>query len=165
MTNDNGQPPLHGIGGWLGFLIFVLGILSPARMLFRSYANVLEVKAAAHLLGPGTETYIMFNWALIILSVAASLFMAYRLLAVHRWSSVRIVILGLWCLALLPTLADLAISAIMFPAFASAAAPEILLPLGKSGISAIIWTSYLMKSKRVANTYTKDIPETLRIFG
>lgn len=165
MDNDDARPHLHGVGGWLGFFIFILGIASPARMLFQASANLAEVNAAAHLLGPRTETYVAISWALIIVSVAGSVFMAYRLLAVHRWSSVVIVVMGLWCLAILPTLVDLAASAFMFPGFAGAAIPDALLSIGKSCISATIWTLYLAKSKRVANTYVKDVAETQRIFG
>jgi hypothetical protein len=165
MDNVNGRPDLHGVGGWLGFFVFILGIVSPARMFFQASANIAEVNAAAHLLGPGTGTYVTISWALIIASVAGSVFMAYRLLAVHRWSSVVIVVMGLWCLAILPTLGDLAVSAIMFPQFAGVAIPDALLSIAKSCISATIWTLYLAKSKRVANTYVKDVSETQRIFG
>lgn len=165
MDNDNARPALHGVGGWLGFFVFILGIVSPARMLFQASANIAEVEAAAHLLGPGAGTYVGFSWALIIISAAGSIFMAYRLLAVHRWSSVRIVIVGLWCLAVLPTLFDLALSAIMFPEFAGAAVPDTLLSIGKSCVSATLWTLYLTKSKRVVNTYIKDVSETERVFG
>ncbi|UKK85434.1 DUF2569 domain-containing protein [Sphingopyxis sp. BSN-002] len=165
MTDFTEEPQLKGVGGWLGFFVFILGIVSPARMLFQASANIAEVDAAAHLLGPGTGTYVAISWALIIVSVAGSVFMAYRLLAVHRWSSVVIGVIGLWCLAILPTLVDLAVSAIMFPKFAGAAVPEALLSIGKSCISATVWTLYLAKSKRVANTYAKDISETQRIFG
>lgn len=165
MDNDNTRPGLHGVGGWLGLFVFILGIASPARMLFKASANLAEVKDAAHLLGPSTGTYVIFSWALVIVSAAGSVFMAYRLLAVHRWSSVVIVVMGLWCLAILPTLVDLAASAIMFPGFAGAAIPDALLSIGKSCISATIWTLYLAKSKRVASTYIKDVSETQRVFG
>ncbi len=165
MDNDNARPALHGVGGWLGFFIFILGIVSPVRMLFQANANIAEVKAAAHLLGPGAGTYTGISWAIVIASATGSVFMAYRLLAIHRWSSVVIVVMGLWCLAILPTLIDLTVSAIMFPEFAGAAVPDVLLSIGKSCISATVWTLYLAKSKRVANTYIKDVSEVRRIFG
>ena len=116
-------------------------------------------------LGPNASVYIQFSWALVAASAAGSIFLAYRLLAVHRWSSVRIVLIGLWCLASIPTLIDALVGSILFPKFVGAIVPEALWSAAKSSISATIWTAYLMKSKRVENTYIKDSDETQRIFG
>lgn len=165
MSDDKDRSELQGVGGWLGFLVFVLGILSPARMLFQTIANIRETAIMGQVLGPNTSIYIQFTWALVAVSVAGSIFLAYRLLAVHRWSSVGIVIIGLWCLALLPTLIDAVTASILFPEIVGTMVLEALWSAAKSSISATIWTAYLMKSKRVANTYIKDSDETQRIFG
>ncbi len=165
MTNDDSRPELHGVSGWLGFLVVVLGILSPARMLIHAVGNIREIAILGQMLGPNTSTYIPFSWGLVAVSAAGSIFLAYRLLAVHRWSSVGIVITGLWCLALLPSLIDAVVSSILFPEFAGAMIPEALSSAARSSISAALWTAYLVKSKRVANTYITDADETRRVFG
>lgn len=165
MSDDTDRSELQGVGGWLGFLVFVLGILSPARMLFQTIANIRETAIMGQVLGPNASIYIQFSWALVAASAAGSVFLAYRLLAVHRWSSVRIVLIGLWCLASIPTLIDALVGSILFPEFVGAIVSEALWSAAKSSISATIWTAYLMKSKRVANTYIKDNDETQHIFG
>ncbi|WP_137871256.1 DUF2569 family protein [Sphingopyxis sp. 2PD] len=165
MSDDKGQSKLQGVGGWLGFLVFILAILSPARMLFQTTANIRETAIMGQVLGPNTSTYIPFTWALVAASVIGSIFLAYRLLAIHRWSSVRIVVIGLWCLASIPTLIDAVVGSILFPEFGGPIVSEALWAAAKSSISATIWTAYLLKSKRVANTYIKDQDETQRIFG
>lgn len=159
------QRELQGVGGWLAFLVFILGIASPARILVQTGANLEEVKAAANLLGPGTQTYVSLNWAIAAAAAAGSIYLAYRLLSGERWSAVRVTIIGLWTLATVPILMDLVASALLFPSITVHALAPAAIDLAKSSISATIWTAYLMKSKRVANTYVRDISDTERVFG
>lgn len=156
---------LRGVGGWLAFLVFILGIASPARILVQTSTNLEEVKAAANLLGPGTKTYVSISWAIAAAAAAGSIYLAYRLLSGERWSAVRVTIIGLWTLATVPILMDLVVSAILFPSITAHALGPAAIDLAKSSISATIWTAYLLKSKRVANTYIRDSDETQRIFG
>lgn len=165
MASETTKPELKGVGGWLTFFIFILGIVSPTRMMLNAAYTIHDVRAAEQILGAGTATYITFFWCVVLLSVAVSLTLALLLLGRHRWSTVRIAIGGLWCLALLPTAADVIASMILFPGIAALGMPEILFSVGKSAISATLWTCYLLMSKRVANTYLKDVSETERIFG
>lgn len=162
MAEYQGQQELRGVGGWLGFLVFILGIATPIRILFETKAAVTHAAIMAQLLGPNVPTYVQFSWALAAICVVGALYLAYRLVAVHRWSTVGIVIVGLWCLYLLPAVIDAVVTSLLFSKVAGGMLVDALWSSAKAAIWATIWTTYLMASKRVANTYGKDEAEALR---
>lgn len=165
MVDKADSTELQGIGGWLAFLIVILGLVTPLRIILMATVSNKEIMEVADLLGSGSETYVTFNWVVCALSALVSIAVAIRLANVHRWSSVKICIAGLWGMAVLPGLSDLAMSAILFPKLAGGALPDVALGIGQSSISATLWTAYLLRSKRVANTYIRDLSDTQRIFG
>ena len=165
MTDEPMPSELQGTKGWLAFLIFTLGILSPIRTIAQTGQNIELVQTVSSALGPNTETYITISWIITVATIVACLYLACILTMIHRWSTVRIAIIGFWSVALLPTGLDLVAAAILFPSLAGSAFPDVLIDVSKSSIWATIWTAYLLRSKRVANTYIRNPSETVRIFG
>ncbi|MDO9362833.1 MAG: DUF2569 family protein [Sphingopyxis sp.] len=152
---------LRGVGGWLGLLVFILGIATPIRTLIETKTAVTHAAIIGRLLGPNVPTYVQFSWALAATCVVGALYLTYRLVAVHRWSTIGIVIVGLWCLYLLPAVIDAVVTSLLFPKAAGGMLIDALWSSAKGAVWATIWTTYLMASKRVANTYAKDEAEAL----
>lgn len=161
MAEYQEQRELRGVGGWLGFLVFILAITTPIQILIETKAAVTHAAIMAQLLGPNVPTYVQFSWALAAASVVGAIYLAYRLVAVHRRSTVGIVIVGLWCLYLLPAAIDAVVTWLLFPKTAGSMLLDALGSSAKGVIWATIWTTYLKASKRVANTYGKDEAEAL----
>ncbi|HET6526627.1 DUF2569 family protein [Sphingopyxis sp.] len=159
MEDNSAREKLVGVGGWLAFLVFLLLIVCPILLLLRAMANVREAAMLNEVLfGPNTQSYISSSWILGFVAAAVSIFLAYRLIAARRWSSIRIAVIGLWCLTLIPILADFAMKAAFFTDIADYRAslvPNALRAAGISCVFAVVWTAYLMMSKRVAYTYDK----------
>ncbi|PKQ01202.1 MAG: hypothetical protein CVT74_00335, partial [Alphaproteobacteria bacterium HGW-Alphaproteobacteria-13] len=163
---DGGKTELRGVGGWLGFLVVVLGLLSPGRMVVETVVNLQSVGDGSQTLGSNWPAYWVITCLIAVAAVSGSVFLAYRLVYVQRRSTVGLVIKGLWLLALVPLLLDLMISLLLFPHLAELLlAPSLIGDIMKPVISATIWSLYLVKSRRVANTYVVDETEAKHIFG
>lgn len=166
MADDTDEPQLKGVGGWLGFLVVILGIISPIRLILETAINLDIDTDVEQMLGPNWPAYQIITWIIAAITVGGVLLLAYRLVYVRRHSTIGFVIKGLWVLALAPLLLDLVISSIMFPQLSdSLLVPSLLGDIAKSAIFATIWSLYLAKSRRVANTYVVDETEAKRIFG
>lgn len=154
------------MGGWLGFLVFMLTIISPIRILLTTAAGLNVESAVKSQIGPNWQIYEILSWVLAAATVSLTLLVAWRLVYVQRRSTVAITIGGLWAIAVLPTLIDVAFGLLLFPEAARAYFTQWLIwELLRSAISPALWSAYLLRSRRVANTYLKDVSETERIFG
>jgi hypothetical protein len=94
--------------------------------------------------------------ALAAVHIAGAWYLAWRLVAVHVPGTVRIVVAGLWLLGLglvvveaiaVASTGRVALGGLLSSAFAE---------LAGNGLFCLVWTLYLLKSRRVANTYAAD---------
>ena len=159
MESNSSRTEPVGVGGWLALLIFLLIAVYPILILLRAMANVREAAILNEVLfGPNTQSYISSSWILGFIAASVSIFLAYRLIAARRWSSIRIAVVGLWCLTLIPILADFAMKAAFFTDltdYRASLIPKTIWAVAISCGFAVVWTAYLMMSKRVAFTYDK----------
>ncbi len=157
---------LRGVGGWLVLLIFILGIISPIRIVIETGVNLNVAADVAQSLGPNWAGYKVISWIMSLAAAACSVFLAYRLKEVHRRSTVGLVIKGMWILAFVPQLLDLMLGLILFPHLSDALLDGSMVgELMKSFIFPTVWSLYLLKSVRVANTYSVDGHAAQEIFG
>jgi hypothetical protein len=152
---------LHGVKGWLAFFVCILALLSPVlSVLMTWYAISAEPPSNDPKLGALNN----LDWGTLALQVAIDWFIVYRLVAVRNWLSVRIAVAGLWLGTLVPTLI-----------YCFGYAAIYTMPVGEVFASIpfyhyldgllfnLVWTLYLLKSLRVANTY-RSADEQAEVF-
>ena len=143
---------LRGIGGWLAFFLVTLGVISPASIVISVATLAADANVAASY-GPQWGQLLALEWTVAGASVAGVWLAVWQFFTVKRWRTVRFPIGVLWLLALLTLVVEpLAVSLMTGMAYADmfAGAPgEFVRPL----VYSSIWTAYLLKSERVANTY------------
>ena len=163
----DGDRELVGIGGWLAFFVFLIAFLTPLTLIGGLYLNMFADTETAAVFGPKWRTLQVAESVATAFFVGLAWFLAYRLVNVRRRKTVRIVIAGLWLLALGGVLVDAALVIVFggmdFGLVADSAAPELVRPL----LSATLWTAYFLMSKRVFNTYPEhgDSDDLARIFS
>ena len=150
--NEDGE--LRGVGGWLAVFIVIVTAISPLYGVFQVYSSLYRGPLAGAGDFPVIATLRTFEWSLVGATALIGWFIAYRLIAVHNWTSVQIAIGGIWIASVGGAIAEFAgVSAIT-----GVGVDEIIAESGPRGIIqpfifGLIWTSYLLKSERVANTY------------
>lgn len=155
---------LKGVKGWLLTFVIIIAIVSPGWAAIRTYSD-LHTGAADYLGDSPLFTSIRtLAWATVAFACLVGWFVAWRLLSIFNWTSVRIAIAGIW-LSSVGTLVIQYFGAVWFVGipgdllFSTAQPQDFIRPL----IFAIVWTSYLLKSERVANTY-RDPGEQAEVF-
>jgi len=143
---------LRGVGGWLAFFIVTLGLFTPLQIVVALFSLLGDPQIQAAY----GESWPALKWTEIALSavnLAAALFLAWRLNSVHNWQTIRIVIPGLWAMAVGIMIVELLAVAII----GGVPAGELLAGSGAEFVRPIVycavWTAYLLRSERVANTY------------
>lgn len=145
---------LRGVKGWLLTFVIIIAVISPVAVIILVmrdlYADPM-VKASYGVLWPSIET---FEWAHTAIIILAGWFVAYRLVFVHNWATVRITIAAIWVIAIGGVISEVAGVAIIagIPVgdlLGASVGPEMVRPF----IFCLIWTSYFLKSERVQNTY------------
>lgn len=161
------ETELRGVGGWLGFFVVVIAILSPLRLLISAYINLYADPQVALAYGPLWPRIQAAEWAIIGAALLVHAFIAWRLLKVHRWSSVRITIVLIWLLATGVTWIELVAVSMIAQLPLAALAEGIVVELARPFIFCLVWTAYLLRSKRVANTYPRhaEAEEVAEVFG
>lgn len=147
---------LRGVGGWLLLLVIGLTILGP---LVAFGQNASEFALAEHN-NPELASYApwgqfkSFSYLALILGLSVT-FSAGILLATSRTpGAVRFTIAAMWLSApVYVALQAMATSASLGSAAIGEIAGEFVITILKSSITATVWTLYLLKSKRVKNTY------------
>jgi hypothetical protein len=163
----SGDRTLVGVGGWLAFFVISLAVLTPLAMVAGTAINLYGDPAVGSAFGERWAALQAFEWTLGLLVIACSWFMAWRLMKVQVWQSVRIVIAGIWLLGLgtvvVEGLGVWLVGGMSFDLALGAIAPELIRPF----IYGAIWTAYFLRSERVANTYARnsDQSEVAEIFG
>ena len=153
---DAGQDrPLTGIAGWLTVFLVIIGILSPLRIIVEQVMLQGDAEAAAGF-GESWNLLSPLEWLLAAGQVALCWFIAWRLIAVRNWQSVRIAVAGIWTVTLgiggLEVLIVSLVAAFPFGTLLGLVAGD----LARATVFSVIWTAYLLLSKRVANTYPRQ---------
>jgi hypothetical protein len=155
VTTDDFTYP-KGVGGWLAFLIFVLVIFGLSS--FGEFSNLKEMavnKYPDFARSPEWQTYMTFMWWYLSAELALRIGAVYCLVAIKRWSSV---IFTLWVLCLIGPInliLNSVIANIIFYPLPFVQFEKILGQLVASIIGSTVWTAYLLRSKRVRNTYPR----------
>jgi hypothetical protein len=147
---------LAGVGGWLAFFVISMAFLSPLAMVVANAADLYGDPAVALAYGSVWGSVQLAIWTPVAVGIAICWFISYRLMRVERWSTVRLTIAAIWLLALGLN----AVQLLLLSAVAQIPLGELMGPgsaeFGRGTVSAIIWTSYFLLSKRVANTYRRN---------
>jgi len=150
-----------GIGGWLAFFLITLGVFTPIRLAMTAFGFFTDPQFAAAF-GDRWPALVTAELTLMGLSVLGIAYMLWRFFTRRTWRTVQIAVAGIWGISVgamvLDTLIVALIGGIALAPLVAEAVPDYL----KSLIYAVIWTAYLLRSVRVANTYPReDAPEEL----
>ena len=161
------DPNLVGVGGWLLFFVIVLAVLSPLRLVVETAMLLAEEAELAAVFGESFDSVVRFEWALAALIIGVFWFLAWRLVKVHVWRSVQLTIAGIWLMGPVAGLAEVALIAAMVEVPAGDLSAGIGVALLQPTVFCIVWTAYLLKSERVANTYLKPghVRDVGEVFG
>jgi len=161
------ETELRGVGGWLGFFVVVIAIISPLRLLIGAYINLYTDPQVALAYGALWPSIQAAEWSIIGAALLVHAFITWRLLRVQRWSSVRITIVLIWLLAAGVTWIELVAVSMIAQLPLAALADGIVLEMARPFIFCLIWTAYLLRSERVANTYPRHAAaeEVAEVFG
>lgn len=146
------KPELYGVGGWLAFLAISLSVLGPLVSIAATGSEIARMESQfPQQVGSSEWTMAVgVAWAITLAYCAISIFAGYRLFKHHVPSTVPIVIGCIWVAG--PVLG---IIAVLFAGSDQTASAEVI----KSIISCSIWTAYLLRSRRVKNTYISRQPD------
>jgi hypothetical protein len=147
---------LGGVGGWLAFFVIIIGIFTPLGQIVALFGNLYGDPSVALAYGDNWGAIQVVAWVLTALSIALALFMAYRLLKVETWETVRIVIAGIWALAIvMPAIEFLVVLAVTGMPVRDLFAVTVL-DFVRGLVFGTIWTLYFLRSRRVDNTYNRQ---------
>jgi hypothetical protein len=145
---------LRGVGGWLATFVVIIAIISPLFSIFQVYQALYADPRVALGYADGWATVQAFEWSLVAVCALAAWFAAYRLVSVHVWMSVKIAIFTIWLIAIGGSVAELAgvswITGLSVGDILSEGGTGLMI---RPIIFCLIWTTYLLRSERVANTY------------
>jgi hypothetical protein len=145
---------LKGVKGWLAAFVIIIAAVSPGWSAVQVY-QALHTGDAAFLADvPIFATLRNVAWGTVAFAAAIGWFVAYRLLAVRNWTSVRIAIAGVW----LASVGTLVIEYLAITWILGLPGDMVLFSAGPQNFIrpfafGLIWTAYLLKSRRVENTY------------
>ncbi|MEJ5125855.1 DUF2569 family protein [Comamonas sp. MYb21] len=141
-----------GRGGWLRFFIFIL-IASTLAILVKGMGPILIAEQEGAVWPPGFKP----TYTLSLLIPAGFLgFAAWTLIKHSTWQTVNTAIRCMWIGSITSLLAPALVVSMFMP---NVDVWSAVLPSATgSCISLVIWTFYLLKSKRVRNTYPIGAP-------
>lgn len=152
------RKPLHGVGGWLGLLVLGMTVLGPffgGTRLFGDFtaaeSKAPQLVSFAPWLSYKTEIWVIFGITALISFCAGILLFRFKP------SSVRVAITSLWVAGPIGALADIVAANSAFASDVTSEMSQAMWPsVITAAIAAAIWTAYLLRSKRVKNTYYSD---------
>lgn len=155
---------LRGVKGWLLTFVIIMAVVSPAWSIIQVYRELYSEQAPSLPDIPMVVQMKTFVWTMVAVDAAIGWFAAWRLVAVHNWRSVQIAIACIWIGSLgLRIVEYIGTSAITGLSFGDLLGSTGVKPLVQALGFGLIWTAYLLKSERVANTY-RGGPEQAAVF-
>jgi hypothetical protein len=156
---------LRGVKGWLLTFVIIMAVISPVWSAIRVYQEFYTGEAVYLPDVPMVSSIKSFTWAVVAADAVIGWIAAWRLVAVHNWRSVQIAIACIWLgsvgLAIVGYVGLTMITGLSFGDVLAESGPRgIIQPIG----FGLIWTAYLLKSERVANTYRGGADEQAVIF-
>ena len=147
---------LQGVGGWLGLLVFGLLIGGPLSALGTTASAVADAQAANPSLVtiPAWQQIVSVVWTEAIARAALFGYAGWRLAYRLQHRSVAIAICLMWFAG--PTLEIGAAIVVNAIAPAGSADAEVGTGIARFSAWAVIWMAYLLKSRRVENTYARN---------
>ena len=151
------EASLRGVGGWLLFLIICLVAIGPLSGFgnLSDYFENAERITPAWLVNSQWVEYKALSWDIFRATTILSISIGAALSLVHRPITVTLAIIGLWLLWLLTSFGNVAAAAIVSGADPSAALREISGAATGVFITTLLWTIYLIRSRRVRNTFVR----------
>lgn len=153
---------IHGIGGWLALLIvglMVLGPLTGFGRLSDEFQNAL-VQYPQLAANSQWQNYRQICWLIFAGLAAVSFAAGYRLWKIHSPESVRFAIIALWLIGPIGNALYIVSAAAVFGSIVGDNALAAMIgAVAPPCIVAAIWTTYLMRSDRVKNTYRTLQPQ------
>ena len=147
-----------GIGPWLRILCFFL-ILAPITDFFNLYGQIARIEA--------TEEFTKFaygNYALAGIRLLIGIGILSELRTAKTWATIKLTAVLIWIVWPLSTAIEwLVLPQVFLGGLIPFESGGLEVALGKIALSAgfaIVWTAYLMRSKRIAATYQKGSRET-----
>jgi len=147
---------IAGVGGWLAFFVIVIGVFTPLGMIGGNAADLYGDPQVALAYGSAWGSIQVVIWGSVAVSLAICWFIVYRLMRVERWSTVQLTIAGIWVLAIAMNGVQLFLLSLLTGISAGELAAFGLVELVRGIVFALVWTSYFLLSKRVANTYRRE---------
>jgi hypothetical protein len=158
MENANS---VAGVRGWLAFLVVLVGVLTPLAQMGSLVALFNAAPVLRPVFGENWESYLVITSIIIGMKIIICLLVARALIWQKVASTPRFAIAGLWIVYCLFGMLSLAIFGVLnpkpFPI--TAGASRLIWPL----IICVIATAYLLRSKRVANTYMSETEDNMLI--
>ncbi len=153
-AQNNAGP--RGVGGWLLLLVIGMMILAPILGAGRIGTNIMltEEQFSGVMFSDQWQSYKSLTWLVFIVMAAISFTAGWGLARKKDWSVVNHAKAALWITgpgALI--LLEVIVPAKAFGEMVAVDA-QLIGTLFASIIAATIWTAYLVKSKRVRNTYS-----------
>ena len=148
---------LTGIGGWLAALLVMLGGVGPLFYLYGIWGAVSVQAQLAQYAAEGLPLYRLQNLilALCLAKLALSWTIVGAMLRFRTHAALRYAIAGIWILWVGMVPLDWAGLWWMGEGIVELSAHIILFQLGLGLAMTIPVTAYLLRSRRVANTYPK----------
>lgn len=149
---------LRGIGGWLAFFIVVLTVFAPIRAVVNTATNLYGDPGIASAYADRWVLLQAIEWGIVAVAIGTYWYLGWRLYAVHVWQSVQLTIAGLWLVPLLMSLIEVIVVGVAAGIDVDGLRDlvgSVLPELWRPALSAGVWTAYLLRSRRVANTYAR----------
>ena len=145
---------LRGVKGWLLTFVIIMAVVSPLWSIVQVYNELYSGQGAYLPDIPLVAQMKTFIWTLIAVDAVIGWIAAWRLVAIHNWLSVQIAIACIWIGSLgLRIVEYIGTSAITGLSFGDLVTETGVKPIVQAVGFGLIWTAYLLKSERVANTY------------
>lgn len=154
---------LVGVGGWLTLLIISL---CAAGVIYLLYAIGIwnDWNTSTAPLDTAGTCYLVVLMAEYIGVALLFSYLAWRLFTQEDAATPSVVIAGMWIVALAIPLANALLATVAFDVPADEAAKILGRNVQRPLVFATIWSAYLMRSERVANTYSVRDPDYHAIF-
>jgi hypothetical protein len=140
-----GRSEPSGIGGWLQFLIIALIFLGPLLNAVMTYVELQSAKdMEPPLSSDGFMLLQLISWSIFAAYCAISIGTGLLLQKRRKRSTIYIVVGLIWLLGPILNIGAAAIA----DAFDGSE--------GRSIVFSVVWTAYLLRSKRIKNTYIAE---------